>query len=29
MTDKDLKEEKEILEENIDREESCTCNCEK
>lgn len=28
MTDKDLKEEKEILEENIDREESCTCNCE-
>ena len=28
MTDKDLKEEKEILEENIDREENCTCNCE-
>lgn len=28
MTDKDLKEEKEIVEENIDREENCSCNCE-
>lgn len=28
MTDKDLKEEKEILEENIDGEENCSCDCE-